>query len=80
MDKTTYDRGWRTNVGVLSEQGKQLALDVPAGRSRVLLKYWPHGLTLGIWLTALGLIGVTAFFVLDAKKRARASARSTAGA
>jgi hypothetical protein len=69
---SAYDRGWRTTVGTLDAQDKQLVLDVPPGRHHVTIKYWPHGLTLGIWLTALGAAGVTAFFVWDARKRRRA--------
>jgi len=53
----TYDRGWRTDVGTLADEGKLLVLDLPAGRHHVTLRYWPHGLTLGFVLTALGLVG-----------------------
>ncbi len=50
-----YDRGWRTSIGEARNQDKLLVLDVPAGRHRIDLKYWPAGLTLGFFLTALGL-------------------------
>ena len=66
---SSYDRGWRTDVGVAVEQDKQLAIDLPPGRHRVHLKYWPHGLTAGLALTALGLVGVVGFFVRDRRRR-----------
>ena len=72
---SSYDRGWRTDVGISVEQDKQLAIDLPPGRHRVHVKYWPHGLTLGLSLTTLGLAGVALFFVRDRKKqRERATA------
>lgn len=65
-----YDRGWRTNVGTLSDQDKLLVLDVPAGRHKVELEYWPHGLSMGFVLAFAGLVGSIAAFVrLSRKKR-----------
>ena len=66
---STYDRGWRTNVGTLDNLDRELVLDVPAGRHHVELRYWPHGLTLGLWLTGLGIVAVVAFFVWDRRRR-----------
>lgn len=60
-----WDRGWRTDLGTIVEVNKQIALDLPAGRHRVHLWYWPVGLTLGFVLTALGLAGVLLFFTQD---------------
>lgn len=56
---TSWARGWRASVGAPREQAGQLAVDVPAGHHRVRVWYWPVGLTLGLALTALGLIGST---------------------
>jgi hypothetical protein len=70
---TAYDHGWRTNVGAITAfDDDLLALDVPAGSNHVVVKYWPHGLTLGMWLTSLSTIGIAAFFVWDARRRRRA--------
>jgi hypothetical protein len=57
-----YDRGWRTDVGAVADQAKLLVVDVPEGRRTIHLKYWPHGLTVGLLLTALGLAAIIAFF------------------
>ena len=59
---STYDRGWRTTVGTVDMLDKQLVLDVPAGSHHVTLKYWPRGMTLGLWLTGLSLAAVAVFF------------------
>lgn len=68
-----YDRGWRTNVGTLSDQEKLLVLDVPAGRHTVKLEYWPHGLTLGFVLAFVGLVGSIAAFVKLSRKKSASS-------
>ncbi|MEO6419882.1 MAG: hypothetical protein ABIP39_10770, partial [Polyangiaceae bacterium] len=59
---TTYDLGWRTDVGVAVEENKQLAIDVPAGRRRIHVRYWPRTLSYGIILTMLGIGGILAYF------------------
>lgn len=64
-----YDRGWRTNVGEAVNENKLLVIDVPAGRHRIKLEYWPHGLTAGLFLTAIGGAAVIAFFVRDRRPR-----------
>jgi len=75
---SAYDRGWRSSVGNVVREGKQLAVELPVGRYQVKMEYWPHGLTAGLWLSLIGWIGVIAFFVRDAKKRAVTPASSTA--
>ena len=57
-----WDRGWRTSVGALASQNKQIVLTLPAGRHRVKLRYWPEGLDAGIALTITGIAGVLLFF------------------
>jgi hypothetical protein len=66
---STYDRGFRTNVGVLSEANKELVLDLPPGRHHVKIEYWPRGLSAGLWVSALSMIGVAWFFWRDRKER-----------
>jgi hypothetical protein len=56
-----YDRGWRTDVGTVTEERHLLVVDVPAGRHMIHLRYWPRGLTLGLWLSAIGVAIVVAF-------------------
>lgn len=59
---SAYDKSWQSDVGAVVEDQKLLAIDLPPGRHRIHVKYWPRFLTLGFSLSALGLIGVTAFF------------------
>jgi uncharacterized membrane protein YfhO len=67
---TGYDRGWRTDIGEAIEINKQLAIDLPAGHHKVHIKYWPHGLTLGFVLLALGIAGIAGYFWWDERRRA----------
>ena len=52
---STYDRGWRSDVGKVVEANKMLAVDLPPGTYTVHLHYWPHGLVLGIFITLASL-------------------------
>lgn len=79
-----YDSGWSATVNgadVPVERGLDLFCAVPLseGRNYVKLTYTPPGLTLGIWLSALGLGSLLACFavsgVLTARRR-RASRKS----
>jgi uncharacterized membrane protein YfhO len=54
---TSWARGWRTDVGVAREEAGQLAVEVPPGHHRVKVWYWPVGLTAGLVITGLGLVG-----------------------
>lgn len=51
-----WERGFRTNVGTLVDDQKLLALDLPKGKHRVRVRYWPFGLTVGLWASGLGLL------------------------
>jgi hypothetical protein len=72
---SAWDRGWTSDVGTVVENGdKLIAIDLPPGRYQVHARYWPRYLTLGIWMTGLGILGVMAFFLrhgLVARWRAR---------
>jgi hypothetical protein len=59
---STYDRGWTSTVGTVQEQSKLLVVDVPAGHSQVLVKYWPRWIGPGLLLTAIGLCVSIAFW------------------
>jgi hypothetical protein len=69
---TGYDKGWRTDVGTPGEQNKQLIVDLPPGRHRVHVKYWPSTLTAGFLLTALGMVGSVLFLSWESSRRRKA--------
>lgn len=58
---TPYEVGWRTSVGRTLNEHKLLVLELPPGRHRVKVWYWPRGLSAGLVLTALGLVGSLAY-------------------
>ena len=71
---TSYDQGWGSSVGNVIEQDKQLAVDVPAGRSHLRVRYRPRGFVLGVVLTLLGLVGsIGALVWLTRRARALAA-------
>lgn len=59
---SNYDRGWRASVGSAERMGKQLAVRIPAGDHRLVVRYWPHGLTIGLLLTFVTMLAVVLFF------------------
>jgi hypothetical protein len=65
----SYDDGWHASTGTVVEADKLLAVDVPAGLSRVRLHYWPYGLTFGLWLTGIALVAFITFLVWDHRTR-----------
>jgi hypothetical protein len=69
---STYDRGWRSDQGEVVEQGKMLAVDVPAGKYTLHVHYWPHGLTVGFILSGVSIVGLAALFVVSRLRRRRA--------
>ena len=60
---TAYDLGWRSNLGTPIDDAHLLAIDVPAGRHHLEVRYWPRRLTLGLWISVLGLLGSITFLV-----------------
>jgi hypothetical protein len=67
---SAFDHGWRSSVGAVTAMNEDLlAVDVPVGSHHVVVKYWPHGLTLGLWLSGLAAAGIVAFFVWDRRRR-----------
>ena len=61
---SAWDRGWTTDIGaVVENDNKLLAIDLPVGRHQVHARYWPRYLTLGLWMTGVGIAGVLVFFL-----------------
>ncbi len=59
---SAYDQGWNSDVGSVVLDHDLLAIDVPEGKHRLHVKYWPKKLTLGFTLSAIGLLGCLLFF------------------
>jgi hypothetical protein len=67
---SAYDRGWRSTVGkVVEAEPHQLAIDLPPGRHRIFMRYWPEKLTLGFTLSGVGLAGSLLFLFRHALVR-----------
>jgi hypothetical protein len=64
-----YERGWRTDIGSIENDQGLLVVAVPQGRSLLHLRYWPHGLTAGFAVSALGLAAVVLFFLREGRRR-----------
>ncbi len=60
---SAFDPGWRTDVGTVVESAHQLALDLPTGRHRVHVRYWPKKLTFGLVVSALALAASLLFLL-----------------
>jgi hypothetical protein len=58
---SAYDAGWKSTVGTVVEQDKELAVDLPPGRYKIKLRYWPRTMTAGIVINLLGILGVAAY-------------------
>jgi hypothetical protein len=73
---TTYDRGWRSDVGEPFEANKMLAVNAPGGKYTMHVRYWPHGMTVGLVLSGLSTLLLS---VLGARAllRLRKSRRGT---
>jgi hypothetical protein len=74
-----FDRGWRAKGGTAVREGKLLAVDVPAGRQHLVVKYWPHGLTLGFWLLGIATTGIVAMWVIARRRDPHRPSDTTSG-
>lgn len=66
---SAWDRGFRTNVGTLREEAKQLVLDVPAGVHRVQVVYETPKLRVGAAVSGVGLAAVIVAHVRSRRRR-----------
>jgi hypothetical protein len=67
---STFDLGWRTNVGTLREENRELVLDVPEGRHHVAIRYWPRLMSAGIVVNVFGLALLGGFVWWSRRRRA----------
>ncbi len=77
---STFDRGWRSDVGAAVREGKQLAIELPPGHHHVRVEYWPHGLTVGLSLSVLGWAGVVAMWLRGGRRPRPAAPEGSPGA
>ena len=75
--------GWRLDIDgeerpLLSYNRAFLAFEVPAGRHRAVLRYWPRSFVTGLWISAISLFVTIALFAWPSRRPASDSARSTA--
>lgn len=59
---STYDKGWRSNVGTTAEASQQLLLDVPPGSHQVFVRYLPKTFRTGATITMFALLGVALYY------------------
>lgn len=76
-----YDEGWSAYVDGKKVQLFQvnigfMGVELPAGDHEIELKYWPPGLTCGIILSSIGLIGLIFLIVWQRKKIKREKTKS----
>jgi hypothetical protein len=67
---SAYDKGWHASVGEAVRQGHLLAVDVPAGQHHLVVDYWPRGLSAGLALASMAMVGALAFSAWSATRRA----------
>jgi len=77
---SSYDRGWRANVGTVVNSDHLLAVDVPAGWSHLSLTYRPAGLFLGFWIAALSMLLCISYLVVASRRRLRSPRPEPGGA
>jgi hypothetical protein len=64
--KETYEKGWKAWVNStptsITAAGQSRAIQVPSGKSTVILKYQPQSITRGFLLSLLGFFGLIGVF------------------
>ncbi|MBK7583486.1 MAG: hypothetical protein IPI67_25255 [Myxococcales bacterium] len=66
----TYSPGWSASVGEIAVDERRLALDLPPGRQRVVVRYQPRSFWPGVVTTGVGLAGV-ALLLFVRRRRVR---------
>ncbi len=71
MLNSAYERSWQSSVGTVVNHEKLLGIDLPEGRHRVKVRYWPRTLTPGILLSCLGVVLIGGYYALQLRRRSR---------
>ncbi len=66
---STYAPGWRSSAGTVQRSDGQLAVAIPSGSGRIVVWYWPEGLTAGFVGSGVTMAGVLGFFVWRRQRR-----------
>ncbi len=74
-----HDRHWRSSVGVVVSHQGLLAVDVPAGRNTVVVKFVDRALQLSLLASALTLLALLAMYAVHVWRSLRAIAKSLKG-
>jgi hypothetical protein len=64
-------------LGLRPDSTVKLEATVPAGRHKIELSYWPTRLTLGLGATAVALIALVAWVLIDVVRHHRRESRSS---
>ena len=69
-----YDHGWRATVDgkeapIVEVDLAAMGILLPPGRHSVRLRFWPAGLTAGLWVFVATLGGLAAISLLHANRR-----------
>jgi hypothetical protein len=67
---SNFDPGWQTNLGTVVDDAGRLAVDVPAGRYRLKLRFFPALLTPALAGSALGLLTALVLWTSGRTRRA----------
>jgi hypothetical protein len=51
-----YEPQWHASMGTIVEDGGRLAVDLPAGRHRVVVRFQPDDLPYSLWASAFGAV------------------------
>lgn len=67
-----YHRAWRSNVGTVYARDGQLAIEVPAGEHRIVIRYRDRLLRTGVAISIATLLALLVLGFRDARVRVRA--------
>lgn len=66
---STYDEAWQTDVGAIADYDKALAVDVPAGRAQIHLRYRPRMFVPGVVVTFASAAALAAILIWRSRRR-----------
>lgn len=61
--------GWVSSVGTVVERDRMLAVELPPGYHKLVVRYWPRRMSLGVGITAAAAVAIAAYAALRALRR-----------